>query len=388
MARHKNRVLPLHRQLKPADRASAWNALLLDSPGNAAGCVIPCCLLVDKLASTEGEAAAVDYDRLGGTEPWEHTARRIAMDAERISHEGQVLRDASRPAGIKRLRRILTAYALMDCEVGYCQGMTDLLAPFLEVYADDQEAFTAFCGLMARVRANFLCGMEDMHRQLRLLGEVLGRLDGRLHRHLVAVGAGSFVFAFQMLLLQLRREVAWEDVFVLWETMWAREARLADALAPPLAAGSGAAVAEASQAQLPQPQQQVPPAQQLGAAAAAWAGADLRVFVVAAALRGQRTALLSCASLEEVVQFVNRFPRPTKVVALVEQAEYMFVKFRRLQRPSSGGGRSGSLSGCLRGGCSSGIEHTEQPAARSRPPPAQVPQGLVTTSESDSRGPS
>ena len=64
MARHKNRVLPLHRQLKPADRASAWNALLLDSPGNAAGCVIPCCLLVDKLASTEGEAAAVDYDRL------------------------------------------------------------------------------------------------------------------------------------------------------------------------------------------------------------------------------------------------------------------------------------------------------------------------------------
>ena len=46
----------------------------------------------------------------GGTEPWEHTARRIAMDAERISHEGQVLRDASRPAGIKRLRRILTAY--------------------------------------------------------------------------------------------------------------------------------------------------------------------------------------------------------------------------------------------------------------------------------------
>lgn len=44
------------------------------------------------------------------------------------------------------------------------------------------QAFTAFCGLMARVRANFLCGMEDMHRQLRLLGEVLGRLDGRLHR--------------------------------------------------------------------------------------------------------------------------------------------------------------------------------------------------------------
>ena len=24
--------------------------------------------------------------------------------------------------------------------MGYCQGMTDLLAPFLEVYADDQEA--------------------------------------------------------------------------------------------------------------------------------------------------------------------------------------------------------------------------------------------------------
>ena len=41
---------------------------------------------------------------------------------------------------------------------------------------------------------------------------------------------------------------------------------------------------------------------------------------------------------------------------------------------------------CARGGCSSGIEHREQPAARSRPPPAQVPQGLVTTNQGDSRG--
>ncbi|KAG2450593.1 hypothetical protein HYH02_004433 [Chlamydomonas schloesseri] len=314
------------------------------------------------------------------------------MDAERISHDGQLLQGASRPAGIDRLRRILTAYALTDSEVGYCQGMTDLCAPLLEVYPrDDQQAFDAFCGLMGRVRANFLGGMADMRRQLGLLGEVLGRLDARLHRHLVVIGAGSYVFAFQMLLLQLRREVAWADVFVLWETMWAREARLAAASGlPPAAAGRGAAVAETSQAQPPlQPQQQqqhqqyqelVPPPLQ-GAVRV-----DLRVFVVAAALLGQRAALLSCASMEEVVQFANHFPQPTNVVALVDQAERLFLKFGRLQRQRNGG----SLSGCLRGGCTSsnGVElAAEEPmaAAFAGALPAQAQPG-VTADGGDEHG--
>ncbi|KXZ44603.1 hypothetical protein GPECTOR_65g221 [Gonium pectorale] len=106
-------------------------------------------------------------------------------------------------------------------------GLTDLAAPFLELYDRDEEAFAVFCSFMSRLRRNFLAGMHDMHRQLQALGAVMERADRRLHRHLVKVGAGSYVFAFQMLMLVLRREVAWADVFTLWECMWASEALLA-----------------------------------------------------------------------------------------------------------------------------------------------------------------
>jgi hypothetical protein len=54
-----------------------------------------------------------------------------------------------------RLVAILEAYALYDPEIGYCQGMSDLLAPIITVFEEDHEAFWCFVGFMKKARHNF-----------------------------------------------------------------------------------------------------------------------------------------------------------------------------------------------------------------------------------------
>lgn len=55
---------------------------------------------------------------------------------------------------------ILTAYAVRDPEIGYCQGMSDLASAFVAITQDDALAFWGFERLMRRVRANFK--IDDM----------------------------------------------------------------------------------------------------------------------------------------------------------------------------------------------------------------------------------
>nr|GEZ34329.1 hypothetical protein [Tanacetum cinerariifolium] len=50
---------------------------------------------------------------------------------------------------------ILEAYALYDPEIGYCQGMSNLLSHIIAVIMEDHEAFWCFAGFMKKARHNF-----------------------------------------------------------------------------------------------------------------------------------------------------------------------------------------------------------------------------------------
>lgn len=69
-------------------------------------------------------------------------------------------------------RRILLNYAVFNPDMGYCQGMSDLVAPLLTEIQEESDTFWCFVGLMENTIFISSPRDEDMERQL--VGESLG----------------------------------------------------------------------------------------------------------------------------------------------------------------------------------------------------------------------
>mmetsp|Transcript_11085 Transcript_11085/g.26301 ORF Transcript_11085/g.26301 Transcript_11085/m.26301 type:complete len:467 (+) Transcript_11085:110-1510(+) len=123
----------------------------------------------------------------------------------------------------RRLISLLSAYAVYDPEIGYCQGMSDLAAPFVAVLADDVEAFWCFESLMQTARRDFGDGGEGMGMRLRTLARTLEHHDPVLVHKLYLSGAADCLFAYRMVLVRMRRELSLDKCLLLWEVIWAEE---------------------------------------------------------------------------------------------------------------------------------------------------------------------
>eukprot|EP00879_Flechtneria_rotunda_P017314 GHRR01018138.1.p1 GENE.GHRR01018138.1~~GHRR01018138.1.p1 ORF type:complete len:373 (+),score=132.14 GHRR01018138.1:814-1932(+) len=98
---------------------------------------------------------------------WVSEAAQLVLEtSSHMSEESK--RQASRMAAM------LSAYALHDPDMGYCQGMSDLLLPFLLLFEDDALAFWCFVAVMQRqgVRRNFAVDESGIFSQLRTLAQV------------------------------------------------------------------------------------------------------------------------------------------------------------------------------------------------------------------------
>ncbi|KAJ0248632.1 GTPase activator-like protein of Rab-like small GTPases [Hirschfeldia incana] len=123
-----------------------------------------------------------------------------------------------------RLVAILEAYALHDPEIGYCQGMSDLLSPILTVIPEDHEAFWCFVGFMKKARQNFRVDEVGITRQLSIVSKIIKSKDSQLYKHLEKVKAEDCFFVYRMVLVMFRRELTLEQTLFLWEVMWADQA--------------------------------------------------------------------------------------------------------------------------------------------------------------------
>ncbi|XP_048131701.1 rab GTPase-activating protein 22-like isoform X2 [Rhodamnia argentea] len=123
-----------------------------------------------------------------------------------------------------RLVSILEAYALYDPEIGYCQGMSDLLSPILSVMEDDDEAFWCFVGFMKKARHNFRLDEVGIRRQLSIVSKIIKCKDSHLYSHLEKLQAEDCFFVYRMVVVLFRRELNFEQTLCLWEVMWADQA--------------------------------------------------------------------------------------------------------------------------------------------------------------------
>ncbi|KAK2877804.1 hypothetical protein FQN49_001177 [Arthroderma sp. PD_2] len=121
---------------------------------------------------------------------------------------------------LEQMKDMLLTYNEYNSELGYVQGMSDLLSPIYAVMQDDAIAFWGFVGFMNRMERNFLRDQSGMRQQLLTLDQLLQLMDPKLYLHLQKAESTNFFFFFRMLLVWFKREFEWVDCLRLWETLW------------------------------------------------------------------------------------------------------------------------------------------------------------------------
>lgn len=121
---------------------------------------------------------------------------------------------------LDRLRDILLTYSFYNFDLGYCQGMSDLLSPILFVMEDESEAFWCFVALMERLGPNFDRDQNGMHSQLLALSKLVEVLDSPLHNYFKQADCLNYFFCFRWILIQFKREFEYDKVMRLWEVLW------------------------------------------------------------------------------------------------------------------------------------------------------------------------
>ena len=82
-------------------------------------------------------------------------------------------------------------------------------------------AYECFKKIMERLEKNFLHSSE-MDRQFEEMSFLVQVLDTELHEYMCARGDYTqFYFTYRWFLLEFKREFSYEEIFGVWETLWA-----------------------------------------------------------------------------------------------------------------------------------------------------------------------
>ncbi|KAF2263659.1 GTPase-activating protein-like protein gyp7 [Lojkania enalia] len=163
---------------------------------------------------------------------WKEQKGRIEKDVHRTDRHIPIFEGEDSPhpdpdspfertnVHLEQMKDMLLTYNEYNKDLGYVQGMSDLLAPIYAVMQDDAVAFWGFVGFMDRMERNFLRDQSGMRKQLLTLDQLVQLMDPKLYEHLQSADSTNFFFFFRMLLVWYKREFEWVDVLRLWESLW------------------------------------------------------------------------------------------------------------------------------------------------------------------------
>ncbi|XP_059614524.1 TBC1 domain family member 25 [Phlebotomus argentipes] len=122
---------------------------------------------------------------------------------------------------IAALFNILTTFALNHPSVSYCQGMSDIASPLLVTMGGDEaQAYICFCAVMRRLCGNFMLDGLAMTQKFTHLTISLQHYDPEFYEYLKAQQADDLLFCYRWLLLEMKREFAFEDSLRMLEVLW------------------------------------------------------------------------------------------------------------------------------------------------------------------------
>ncbi|XP_075284835.1 TBC1 domain family member 22A isoform X2 [Opisthocomus hoazin] len=166
------------------------------------------------------------------------TYRQIHIDIPRMSPE--VLR--LQPKVTEIFERILFIWAIRHPASGYVQGINDLVTPFFVVfvyeYIEEEvvenfdisnlpeevlqniEADSYWCmsKLLDGIQDNYTFAQPGIQKKVKMLEELVSRIDEQVHRHLDQHEVKYLQFAFRWMNNLLMREVPLQCTIRLWDT--------------------------------------------------------------------------------------------------------------------------------------------------------------------------
>ncbi|XP_039526545.1 small G protein signaling modulator 2 isoform X1 [Pimephales promelas] len=175
------------------------------------------CSQLDKLATTtEGSTPSLSSYTIELLDRVALNLHRIDKDVQRCDRNYYYFTTSN----LEKLRNIMCSYVWEHLEIGYVQGMCDLLAPLMVILDDEYLAYSCFTQLMKRMSQNFPTGgaMDTNFANMRSLIQIL---DSELFELMHQNGDYThFYFCYRWFLLDFKRELLYEDVFAVWEVIW------------------------------------------------------------------------------------------------------------------------------------------------------------------------
>ncbi|XP_012276794.1 TBC1 domain family member 15 isoform X2 [Orussus abietinus] len=121
---------------------------------------------------------------------------------------------------VAQLYDVLMTYVMYNFDLGYVQGMSDLLSPILCLMDSEPDAFWCFVGFMNKVSTNFDMDQAGMKAQLCQLHALLLITEPQLSQYLEKNDSSNMFFCFRWLLVLFKREFNTVDIMKLWEILW------------------------------------------------------------------------------------------------------------------------------------------------------------------------
>ncbi|KAF5274692.1 hypothetical protein FQA39_LY07083 [Lamprigera yunnana] len=149
-----------------------------------------------------------------------YTTGMVKKDVLRTDRHHKFYAGSDDNQNIASLFNILTTYALNHPKVSYCQGMSDLASPLLVTMGDEAHAYICFCALMSRLNSNFMLDGIAMTQKFTHLAEGLMYYDPEFYNYLKSHQADDLLFCYRWLLLEMKREFAFDDSLRMLEVLW------------------------------------------------------------------------------------------------------------------------------------------------------------------------
>ncbi|EDO16221.1 hypothetical protein Kpol_1014p41 [Vanderwaltozyma polyspora DSM 70294] len=116
-----------------------------------------------------------------------------------------------------KMKNILISYNTMNPNLGYVQGMTDLLSPIYYIIRDEALSFWCFVNFMERMERNFMRDQSGIRDQMLTLSSLCQIMLPQLSSHLSKCDSSNLFFCFRMILVWFKREFEFNDVCSIWE---------------------------------------------------------------------------------------------------------------------------------------------------------------------------